>query len=202
LFSSQPEAYPSRRVCAAVSRSSTCDTYNPLSTIYFLQTVQTKDRGTYRCVHVSRKGAKTPRSRLVFLYSSQPEAYQSRRVCAAVSGSTTCDTYNPPSTIYSVRTVQTKDRGTYRCVHVSRKGAKTPRSRLVFLFSSQPKAYQSRRVCVAVRSSTTYDTYNPLSTIYCLRTVQTMDRGTYRCVHVSRKESNGTGRGWGEPGSG
>ena len=71
-----------------------------------------------------------------------------------------------------------------------------------FLYSSQPEAYPSRRVCAAVRSSTTYDTYNPLSTIYCLRTVQTMDRGTYRCVHVSRKESNGTGRGWGEPGSG
>ena len=137
-----------------------------------------------------------------FLFSSQPEAYPSRRVCAAVSRSSTCDTYNPLSTIYFLQTVQTKDRGTYRCVHVSRKGAKTPRSRLVFLFSSQPKAYQSRRVCVAVRSSTTYDTYNPLSTIYCLRTVQTMDRGTYRCVHVSRKESNGTGRGWGEPGSG
>ncbi len=95
------------------------------------------DRGTYQWVHVSRKGAKTQRDRgarggrEVWGGLFRKVGYVQRSLTEQGS-----DTHDPPSPLYLARAVQVMDRGTYQCVHVSRKGghvsrkgAKTQRDR-------------------------------------------------------------------------
>jgi hypothetical protein len=90
---------------------------------------------------VSRKGAKGQREKVGW----------DRRVCAAVPSSTTYKTYDSPSTIYCVRRVQTKDRGTYQGSHVSRKGAKARRGGTVFRLAVSRRRTRIRFPCLTQR---------------------------------------------------